>query len=140
MKIDWYVDLASDRQRDFQRYLEKRQRPQMFEKPTQAREREFIQQVILPILRAEGEFNEHNMEVALGQRWSIGISKLLEKTWMLWLEMTSHWGIRKTAKFLKRDTSTIRRWARAGRLFGQKNNYGHWYFTHEVLIDHAPAE
>ena len=140
MKIDWYVDLTSDRQCDFRTYLEKRQRPQMFEKPLQARERELIQQVILPILKAEGEFNEYNMEVNLGQRWSMNISKLLEKIWVLWLEMTGHWNVRKVAKLLKRDPSTIRRWARSGRLFGQKNHREHWYFTHEVLIDYVPAE
>ncbi|MBT6691565.1 hypothetical protein HOB10_04500 [Candidatus Parcubacteria bacterium] len=135
MKIDWYIKLAADRQRDFQAYLEKRQKPIMFEKSPKIREREFINQVILPILRAEGEFNEHNMEVALGQRWSMSISQLLDKIWQLWLEMTSHWHIQKVAKLFKKDASTIRRWARSGRLFGEKNHRGHWYFTHEVLID-----
>ena len=136
MKVDMYVKLPSDRQRDFRDYLQKRQVPRLLDTEQQARERLFIRNIVLPILEAEGEFNEYNMETALVSHWGMNVHGLLNKILRYWLEMTNHWRVRLGAKHLSKSPRTIRRWASTGKLFGQKDRLGQWNFSHEVIIDH----
>jgi hypothetical protein len=139
MDLTWWERIPRDRKVDFQTYLEKRQIPQISDDRQTTRERELIKLVILPLLQADGEFNPYNVEIELAQAWDMTVGQMLTKFHDLWLEMVRLWTVREVAKHLGKKPRTIQNWASTGQLFGEKGRRGHWYFTHEVLIDYEAA-
>ncbi len=134
MDMAWYHNTTSDRKADFRTYLEKRMRPRIGDNQKELRDKEFIKLVLLPLLRAEGEFNPYNVEIELAQRWDMTVGQMIDKLHDLWTEMTRLWKTPEVAKHLGKSQTTIKRWAK-GRLYGEKGRSGHWYFTHEIIID-----
>lgn len=134
MDMAWYQNTSSDRKADFRIYLEKRMRPRIGDSKKDLRDKEFIKLVLLPLLQADGEFNPYNVEIELAQRWDMTVGQMIDKLHDLWTEMTRLWTTPEVAKHLGKSQSTIKRWAK-GRLHGEKGHSGHWYFTHEIIID-----
>lgn len=132
--LSWWEKVPSDRKVDFRIYLEKRMRSGIDDGHKAIQDKKFIKLVLMPLLQADGELNPYNVEIELAQRWGMTIGQMMDKFHDLWTEMTRLWTTTEVAKHLGKSSSTIRRWAK-GRLHGEKGHSGHWYFTHEIIID-----
>lgn len=139
MKMDWWEELSSDEKSDFVAYLRKASKIKNLPGPM-LEDQQRLRELIIPTMdpaQGDGYIPEEMDSVRnLGQRWKMTNHMLAAEVRRLYNKMLMPISAVHAGRIVGRSPSTLRRWARTGKIHADVDARGHWSFTRQALIDH----